>query len=83
MTVSWFVSQNQAGYGLSVAPQNQRESNNVEHASRSSVLLRVEVSWARVSQSDLKTAEARRWVVHVAPSRMLHRDQVEGSGSMR
>jgi hypothetical protein len=55
MTVSWFVSQNQAGYGLSVAPQNQRESNNVEHASRSSVLLRVEVSWARVSQSGLKT----------------------------
>jgi hypothetical protein len=25
MTVSWFVPQNQVGYGLLVAPQNQRE----------------------------------------------------------
>jgi hypothetical protein len=44
------------GYGLSVVPQNRRESDGVGHASRSSGLLHVEVSWARVSQSDLKTS---------------------------
>jgi hypothetical protein len=37
----------------------------------------VEVSLGRVSQSGLKTAEARRQVVHVAPSRRLHQRQVE------
>jgi hypothetical protein len=37
----------------------------------------VKVSLVRVSQSGLKTAEARRQVVHVAPSRRLHQRQVE------
>jgi hypothetical protein len=54
-TVSWFGPQNQAGYGLPVAPQNRREGDGMGHASRSSILLREEVSRVRVSQSDLKT----------------------------
>jgi hypothetical protein len=55
VTVSWFGSQNQAGIGLSVAPQNQRREVGAGHASRFSSLLGVEASLARVSQSDLKT----------------------------
>jgi hypothetical protein len=43
------------GFGLSVAPQNRRREVDVRHASRSSSLLRVEASMARVSQSVLKT----------------------------
>jgi hypothetical protein len=43
------------GFGLSVAPQNRRREVNVGHASRSSGLLHVEVSLARISQSGLKT----------------------------
>jgi hypothetical protein len=54
-TVSWFGPQNQAGFGLSVAPQNRRREVGEGHALRSSGLLRVEVSLARVSQSGLKT----------------------------
>jgi hypothetical protein len=53
--VSWFGPQNQADYGLLVASQNRREGNGVGHASKSSGLLHVEASWARVSQSVLKT----------------------------
>jgi hypothetical protein len=49
----------------------------VGHALKSSGLLRVEASLARVFQSGLKTAEARRPVVHVALSRRLCRRQVE------
>jgi hypothetical protein len=49
-TVSWFEPQNQVGYGLSIAPQNQREDEDgAGHASRSSGLLHLEVSRARVS----------------------------------
>jgi hypothetical protein len=54
-TVSWFGPQNQAGSGLSVASQNRRREVSVRHASKSSSLLGVEASLARVSQSDLKT----------------------------
>jgi hypothetical protein len=43
------------GFGLSVAPQNRRKEVDVRHASRSSSLLGVEASLARVSQSGLKT----------------------------
>jgi hypothetical protein len=53
--VSWFVPQNQEGFGLSVAPQNRREGDGVRHASRYHSLLRVEVSRFRVFQSGLKT----------------------------
>jgi hypothetical protein len=52
--VSWFGPQNKVGFDLSVAPQNQRREVGVGHASRSSGLLRVEASLARVSQSGLK-----------------------------
>jgi hypothetical protein len=40
---------------LSVAPQNQWREVDAGHASRSSSLLGVEASLARVSQSGLKT----------------------------
>jgi hypothetical protein len=64
VTVSWFGHQNQVGYGLSVAPQNQREDeDDAGHASRSSGLLHLEASWARVSQSSLKTGGGTMWMV--------------------
>jgi hypothetical protein len=56
-TVSWFSPQTQAGFGLSIAPQNRRREVGAGHASRSSGLLGVEASLTRVSQSDLKTGE--------------------------
>jgi hypothetical protein len=43
------------GFSLSVAPQNRQREVSVGHASRSSSLLGVEASLARVSQSGLKT----------------------------
>jgi hypothetical protein len=55
VTVSWFVPQNQAGFGLSVVPQNRWREVSAGHASRSSCLLHVEASLAWVSQSSLKT----------------------------
>jgi hypothetical protein len=70
--VSWFGPQNQVGFGLSVAPQNRRREVGVGHASRSSSLLGVEASLARVSQFDLKTGRgtttggARGTIVEVA-----------------
>jgi hypothetical protein len=54
-TVSWFGPQNHVGFGLSVAPQNRRREVDARHKSRSSGLLCVKVSLARVSQSVLKT----------------------------
>jgi hypothetical protein len=53
--VSWFGPQNQAGFGLSVAPQNRWREVGVGHALRSSNLLDVEASLTRVFQPDLKT----------------------------
>jgi hypothetical protein len=43
------------GFALLVAPQNRRREVGAGHTLRSSVLLGVEASLARVSQSDLKT----------------------------
>jgi hypothetical protein len=43
------------GFGLSVAPQNQQREVGAGHASRSSSLLGIETSLAKVSQSGLKT----------------------------
>jgi hypothetical protein len=43
------------GFGLSVAPQNRRREIGAGHVLRSSNLLHVEASLARVSQSCLKT----------------------------
>jgi hypothetical protein len=54
VTDFWFGPQNQAGCGLSVAPQNRREGDGMGYASRSSSLLRIEASRARVSQSSHK-----------------------------
>jgi hypothetical protein len=76
-TVSWFGAQNQAGFGLSVAPQNQRREIGVGYTSSSSGLLHVEASWVRFFQFGSKLAEARWRVVHVAQSRRLRRSQVE------
>jgi hypothetical protein len=70
--VSWFGPQNQVGFGLLVAPQNRRRKVSAGHASRSSSLLGVEASLARVSQSGLKTGGgattggARGTIVEVA-----------------
>jgi hypothetical protein len=76
-TVSWFGSQNQAGNGLSVVPQNRREDDDAGHASRSSGLLHLEVSWARISQFASKLVEERRRAVHMASSRRTHEDEAE------
>jgi hypothetical protein len=53
-TVSWFGTQNQAGFALSVAPQNRWREDDVGHGSRSGGLLQLEASHVRVFQSDLK-----------------------------
>jgi hypothetical protein len=47
------VPQNQVGYGLSVVPQNRWEGDGVGHVLRSSGLLHVDASRARVYQSGL------------------------------
>jgi hypothetical protein len=63
---------------LLVAPQNQREDEDgAEHASRSSGLLCLQVSRARVSQSGLKTGGDMAWVVHVSSSRRLHESEAK------
>jgi hypothetical protein len=78
VTVYWFGPQNQAGYALSVAPQNRWEDEDgAGHASRSSGLLCVKASRTRVSQFASKLAEARRQVVHVTLSWRLRRIEVE------
>jgi hypothetical protein len=43
------------GFGLSVTPQNRLREDGVGHLSRSSGLLHVKASLARVFQSGLKT----------------------------
>jgi hypothetical protein len=53
--VSCFGPQNQACFGLSVAPQNRRREVAAGHASRSNGLFDVKASLARISQSGLKT----------------------------
>jgi hypothetical protein len=55
--ISWFGPQNHVGFGLSVAQQNRRREVGAGHALRSSSLLHVEASLARVSQCCLKTGE--------------------------
>jgi hypothetical protein len=54
-TVFCFGPQNQAGFSLSVAPQNRRREDGVGHVSRSGGLLQLEASHTRVFQSGLKT----------------------------
>jgi hypothetical protein len=77
--VSWFEPQNKVRYGLSVVPQNRQEDEDgAGHVSRSSGLLRLEVSRARVSQSSLKTSGDASRMVHMALSWRSHRDEAEG-----
>jgi hypothetical protein len=56
-TVSWFGPQNQSGFSLLVALQNRWREVGARHTLRSSGLLGVKASLARVSQSGLKTGE--------------------------
>jgi hypothetical protein len=56
--VFWFSPQNQVGFDLSVAPQNQRREVGAGHVSRFSDLVGMEASLARVFPSSLKTSEA-------------------------
>jgi hypothetical protein len=70
--VYWFGPQNQADFGLSVVTQNRWREVGTGHVSRSSSLLGVEASLARVSQSGLKTGggvtagDARGTITEVA-----------------
>jgi hypothetical protein len=78
MTVSSFWPQNKVGYGLSVAPQNRREDkDSVGRTSRSSCLLHLKASQARVSQSGLKTDGGVARMVQMASSQRLHRVKAE------
>jgi hypothetical protein len=77
--VSWFGPQNQVGCSLTVAPQNRWEDeDSAGHASRSSGLLRLEASLARVFQSSLKTGGGAVRMVHMASSQRLHRSKAKG-----
>jgi hypothetical protein len=77
-TVSWFVPQNEMGYGLPVAPQNRwDDEDGVGHALRSSGLLHLEASQTRVSQSGFKTGGGATQMVHMASSRRLRRVEAE------
>jgi hypothetical protein len=68
--IFWFVLQNQVRYGLSVATQNRwGDEDDAGHTLRSSGLLRLEASQARVSQSSLKISRGTTQMVHVASSR--------------
>jgi hypothetical protein len=80
--VSWFGPQNQVGYDLSVALQNQREDeDNTGHALKSHSLLCLEASQARVSQSSLRLVEVRRrWCTwHHRESRLEKKPRMDGS----
>jgi hypothetical protein len=78
MTVSWFGPKIQAGYGLSVVPQNQWEyEDGAGHTLRSSGMLRLEACRARVSQSGLMTGGGTARMVHVASSWRSHVDETE------
>jgi hypothetical protein len=72
------MPQNQAGYSLSVAPQNRREDEDgVGHASRSSGLFHMKASQARVSQFGLKNGVGAARMVYMTSSWRLHRGQVK------
>jgi hypothetical protein len=53
--ISCFVTQNQAEFGLLVAPQNRRMEDDTRHTSKSSGVHRVNASRTRVFWSGLKT----------------------------
>jgi hypothetical protein len=67
---------------LSVVPQNRREDeDDVGHVSRSSGLLRLEGSWDRVSQSNLKTDGDTAQMVHVTLSLRSHGSEAKDNRS--
>jgi hypothetical protein len=69
-----------------VVQQNRwKDEHDVGHALRSSGLLDLEASWARLSQSGLETGGGAAQMVHMASSRRLHRvgaedGQVDATG---
>jgi hypothetical protein len=72
------VSQNQLGYSLSVVPQNRWEDKDITgHMSRSSGMLRLEASWARISQSSIKNDGGMVWMVYVISSWRSHGDEAK------
>jgi hypothetical protein len=62
---------------VSCASKSTEDEDGVGHASRSSSLLHVEASQARVFRSGLKTSGGAMEVVHVAPSQRSRKNQVE------
>jgi hypothetical protein len=67
--VSWFGPQNHVGYDLLDVTQSRWEDeDSMGHAPRSTDLLRLEASWARVFQSSLKTGRGTARMVHMALS---------------
>jgi hypothetical protein len=61
-----------------ITSQNRHENeDDAEHASRSSGLLRMKVSWARVSQSSLKTGGGATQMVPMTSSWRSHGDEVK------
>jgi hypothetical protein len=52
--------------------KTDRRKKTAGHVSRSSGLLHLEASWARVSQSDLKTGGGVTQMVHVTSPQRLH-----------
>jgi hypothetical protein len=73
-----FMHQNQVGYGLSVVPQNRWEDEDgIGYTSRSSVLLRLKASRARIFQSSLKTGRGAAQMVHMASLQKSRGDEAE------
>jgi hypothetical protein len=76
--VSSFGPQNQAGFNLSVAPENRWEDEMAWDTRRDpAACLTWNQVWLEFPSLVSRLAEARRWVVHVVPSRRLHRSHVE------
>jgi hypothetical protein len=70
--VYWFGLQNQAGFGLLVAPQNRRDDTRRD--------LVTYFAWKQVwlvFSSLASRLEARQRVMYMAPSQRLRRNQVE------
>jgi hypothetical protein len=78
VTVSWFGSQNQASYGLLIAPQNQRDDDSVRDTRRD---LAAWFAWKQVALEFFsltsRLMEARLQVVHVTSSRRSRGVEVE------
>jgi hypothetical protein len=72
--------QNQAGHGLSVAPKTDggRMAQDM-HQDLAACFTWKQVTLGFPSLAS-RQAEARRWVMHMAPSRRLRWDQVEDAG---